>query len=413
MATQTIITDKMVFGGDCLSKIDGKTVFVPYALPGEKLAVEITEEHRDYSTARIVDIITPSPHRVKPFCPLYGTCGGCNMQHCDTSFQTELRSSILSDSFAREGIAVPPVSVISGSPTGYRSRFQFHDGGLMARASNTVLDLSSCPCAVPEINEWLAATPIQNRPKGRVHVFASDKICSLKPGQPKIIIAQEDDSLSAKENDRKKVQGRHKVMPRFSGTMPKPHNNCTLTLCGKEITFDVQGFFQSNMEVLEKTIPAVLQQDTGMHALDLYSGAGTFSVFLADKYQNVTLVEHNRDALVYAEQNLCGKKHESFGVSGEKWVAEHASSCIKNGGPFDTVVVDPPRSGMERAVSQWLCSQNIPTIKSMSCDSATHARDAKLLIRAGYTLDALFLLDFYPQTCHIESLALFSKGKVC
>src|SRR5574344_541484 len=414
MTTETIITDKMVFGGDCIAKIggaSGKTVFVPYALPGEKLSVEIVEEHRDYCAARIVEILTPSPHRIAPFCPLYGTCGGCNLQHCDSSYQTELRSSILSDAFSREGISVPKIEVISGSPSAYRCRYQFHDGGLMAKAIKTVIPLENCPCAVPEINEWLARTPITDRPKGRVQVFASSHICSLPEGTPKILIAREMDALDeAKEKALKaKVQGKRKVKPRFAGTAPSPQNNCTVTLCGKPITFDIQGFFQSNMEVLEKTVPFVTGSIKGHHALDMYSGAGTFSAFLADSFDMVTLVEHNRDALVYAEQNLAGRKHESFGVSGEKWVQEHAASCIARNGPFDEVVVDPPRSGMEKAVCQWLCTSGIPHISSVSCDIATHARDAKFLLRAGYKLDRLFLLDFYPQTCHIESLALFEK----
>lgn len=403
MSTLNIITDKMVFGGDCIAKIDGKTVFIPYAIPGEKLEVEIVEERRDYSTARIVSILEPSSHRVQPFCPLYGKCGGCNMQHIDPAFQIELRSSILQDSFLREGITVPSVDVICGASTNYRSRFQFHDGGLMEKASNNVLPLDNCPCAVPEINEWLKSTPVEKRPRGRVHVFASDKIVSKT--QNKIIIAVE-------PPDRKdeKLVGKHKMMPRFQGTVFSPENNCTVNLGGKNITFDVQGFFQSNMCVLEKTIAAVTENLSGTNALDMYSGAGTFSVFLADHYSNLTLVEHNRDALVYAEQNLAGKKHESFGVSGEKWVLEHAASCTARNGKYDAVIVDPPRSGMEKSVCQWLCASDIPQIRSISCDSATHARDAKFLIRSGYNLKKLYLLDFYPQTCHIESLALFEKA---
>lgn len=407
MATQTIIAEKMVFGGDCIAKMNGKTVFVPYAIPGEKLDVEIVEERRDYSNARIVNILEPSPHRVKPFCPLYGNCGGCNMQHIDASYQIELRSSILKDCFAREGIDIGNVEVIGGGPDSYRSRFQFHDGGLMAKSTNTVLPIDYCPCAVPEVNNWLKSTPMASRPKGRVHVFASDRIVSVKEGLPKIVIAQEPPKEDETESLAKK--GKHKVMARFQGTVQTPHNDCTVCIAGKQITFNVQGFFQSNMEVLEKMISTLTANLYGTNALDMYSGAGTFSIYLADHFKNLTLVEHNRDAIVYAEQNLRGTQHESFGVSGDKWVLEHASSCISRNGPYDCVVVDPPRNGMEKSVCQWLCSSDIPRIRSISCDCATHARDAKFLIRSGYRLDKLYLLDFYPQTCHIESLALFEK----
>ena len=181
-----------------------------------------------------------------------------------------------------------------------------------------------------------------------------------------------------------------------------------MELCGKKITFDVQGFFQSNLEVLEKAIPLVTEGLSGSHVVDMYSGAGTFSTFLADSFTHVTLVEHNRDALVYAEQNMAGKGHESYGVSGEVWVKHHAQGCVNSHGKIDAVVIDPPRSGMEKAVCQWLCTSGIPQIRYVSCDPSTLARDSKFLIKAGYKLTKLHLLDFYPQTSHIESLACFS-----
>ena len=112
---------------------------------------------------------------------------------------------------------------------------------------------------------------------------------------------------------------------------------------------------------------------------------------------------------VFAEENMAGKKHESFGLSGEVWTKYHAETVIKQGGNFDAVVIDPPRSGMEKEVCQWLQKSGIPHIRSVSCDIATHARDIKFLIRAGYRLEKLYLLDFYPQTGHIESLGIFRK----
>ena len=115
------------------------------------------------------------------------------------------------------------------------------------------------------------------------------------------------------------------------------------------------------------------------------------------------LVEHNRDALVYAEQNLTGKKHISYGLSGAAWVKNCAAALP----PFDACTIDPPRAGMEKEVRQWLCNSQIPLILSLSCDPSTHARDCSALLSAGYTLKKMYLLDFYPQTAHIESLAFF------
>ncbi len=417
MSIETIITEKMVFGGDCISKIDGKTVFVPYAIPGEKLEVEIIKENRDYSVARIVKILEPSPHRVEPFCQYYGKCGGCNMQHISAEHQQKLRSQILEDAFIREGVQVPEIKIISGEPVNYRSRFQFHDGGMMQKFSNTVVPIESCPCATAEINRYLTEVPFHERQAGRIHVFGSDKITSIPPGYDKIIIA--DETLSERRSKEKEDYGKRnrksngkkmkKIRPRFEGTVSVQNNLCSVSVAGKNVSFDVQGFFQSNLDVLERTIPKITEGLQGKNVLDMYAGCGTFSVFLADLFEKVTLVEHNRDALVYAEQNLNGKKHESFGLSGDTWIKYHAQGCEEHSGPFDAVVIDPPRSGMEKSVCQWISRSSIPQVRSMSCDIATHARDIKFLVRGGYKLKELYLLDFYPQTCHIESLAVLEK----
>ena len=180
----------------------------------------------------------------------------------------------------------------------------------------------------------------------------------------------------------------------------------TVTLNKKKISFDVRGFFQSNLFVFEKVLKLILQNlDGGKNILDMYAGCGSISAFLSDLYENVVLVEHNRDALVYAEQNLFEKKHTSFGMSGAMWIKNCALTCQ----PFDACVIDPPRSGMEKEVCDYLCSSNIKKIISLSCDPSTHARDCKKLIEAGYKIEKIYLLDFYPNTSHIESLVVFQK----
>ncbi len=422
MIAHTIITDKMVFGGDCIAKIEGKNIFIPYAIPGETVEVEIEKDLGDYAYAKIVNIVKPSPHRVIPPCSYYGQCGGCNMMHIDCEEQKKLRVQMLSDILEREGINFDSenIEVVEDSPLGYRSRFQFHSGGLMEKRTNKIVPLKNCPCATPEVNKYLSEVPYEERPKGRVHVFGVEKITSIPDGYDRIIIAEE--PVKEKTNcleknaskSRKTVNGRllkkqKQIRHRFTGTVLNEHNFCTVKLCDKEISFDVQGFFQSNLKVLEKAIPHVLKDLEGNHVLDMYAGAGTFSTFLAEKFKHVTLVEHNRDALVYAERNLIGKSHESFGVSGETWIKHHAENCIKTHGAFDAVIIDPPRQGMEKEVCKWISNSDIPEIRYVSCDPATMARDAAYLIKGGYKLSKLYLLDFYPQTSHIESLSFFTR----
>ncbi len=406
-----LLANKMIFGGDCISEIQDsdfqkKKIFIPYAIPGEKIEVEIEKAFKDYYTAQNINVIKKSKHRVEPFCEYYGKCGGCNLQHIDTDFQKELRIQVLKDAFNREGVQVPEIKIISGAEKGYRARFQLHDGGLMGKKSNDIIPIESCPCATNEINKYLKEVPFEKRPKGRVHFFGSKYISSIPNGFDKIVIAKPIEKNGIVKTQLKKQK---KIKARYEGRSSNSTSLCSVEVLGKTIAFDTLGFFQSNIEVLEKTIPLVLEGLSGKNVLDMYSGAGTFSVFLADKFENVTLVEHNKSAIVYAEQNLQGKKHQSFGLSGDVWVKYHAEQCVKQNGNFDAIVIDPPRSGMEKSVCQWIQNSNIPIVRSLSCDPSTHARDAKFLIKSGYRLEKLYLLDFYPQTCHIESLGYFRK----
>ena len=397
----------MVFGGKSLGKIDGKNVFIPYAIPGEKLEIDITEENKDYDNAEIVRILEASPHRVEAACRYYGKCGGCNMMHIESSWQKELRKGILTDIFRQNGIDIADkTEILSGPDMNYRCRFQLNDGGLSQRKSNVIIPVEECLCAEPKVNEYLKNTA-QNpsaRPKGRCHLFAS----SFSEDQLKIAAEEKASqgqriSGGGQKNKKLKLKENHY----FSGTLASPENTMTVEFGGHRLSFDVRGFFQSNLFVFEKVCRLITELlPGGKNILDMYSGCGSISAFLTEKYENVVLVEHNRDAIVYAEQNLAGSKHVSYGLSGSAWV----KTCAAALPPFDACTIDPPRSGMEKEVCNWLCDSKIPLILSLSCDPATHARDCAKLIKAGYNLKKMYLLDFYPNTSHIESLSVLEKS---
>ena len=412
MNTFTIETQKMTFGGDCIAKLDGKTIFVPFALPFETLEVEITQDKGDYAFAKILSIIKPSPYRRQAPCSLYGKCGGCNMMHIEDKEQINLRKQVLQDAFEREGIKVPEIIALTGSPLHYRSRFQLHNGGLKEKESNNIVSLETCPVATKEINDYLSSISIKDKKQkenGRVHIFGDNRVTAPESHfleAKEIARGREEARIMGKAN--RKIKRKENV--HFSGSIINPQNICTVNIKGKEIRFDVQGFFQSNLEVLEQTIEKVCDNMGGERVLDMYSGCGTFSVFLADIFKDVTLVEHNRDALVFAEQNMAGKQHTSYGMSGEKFIQNQVQAIIEKHGQYDAVVIDPPRSGMEKAVCDWLCREKTYQIRAVSCDPATQARDVAKLVKAGYTLSKLYLLDFYPQTCHIESLACLENN---
>ena len=296
---------------------------------------------------------------------------------------------------------------------------QLTDGGLQQRGKNkNPICINHCPCGTKKINQWLKQTEEKQRSRGRIQLFGDDRVQSHQ-GALWASTERENPGLQVSGKSKRKLQD--KVKRRFSGTSFSPDSTCVVQLNppnyqSKTITFDIRGFFQSNLEVLEKAISILLDHvqeiTSGMeaglhaptHALDIYSGAGTISVFLADYFDTLTLVEHNRDAIAFAEQNLRGKNHESYGISGEKWAKEFGPKILEKNPP-QLAFVDPPRSGMEKGVRDFLTTSKIPHIAYLSCDPATQARDCKTLIQAGYSISKLFLLDFYPHTGHMETLA--------
>lgn len=403
MKLKNIITDNFVFGGKCIGKIQGKTVFVPYSVPGETLEIEIIKEHRDFDEARITRIIEPSPHRAKPVCPLYGKCGGCNMMHIGTEHQKTLRKQIMKELFESEKVLLPEIQTISADDFGYRSRIQLNDGGFSERKTNSIVPVENCPVADGIINEWLKENPFPSRPKGRCQIFAHRNL------KEKIIVSKneekKDSGMFSSLNAEQKKKNRNIKQSRriYKGTVISEENEANISIAGKEISFDARGFFQSNINVLEKSVREICEGLSGESCLDMYSGCGTFSVFLAERFEKLTLVEHNRDSLVYAEKNLSGKNHISFGLGGAKWVQTNPSER------FDAAVIDPPRSGMEKEVLDYFCSSGIPKIRYVSCNPSTQARDISRLLKNGYRIKKAFLLDFYPNTSHIETLVNLEK----
>ena len=408
METATVKTEKFVFGGQTIAKIGTKTVFIPYALPDETVSINIVQHKNDYDNAQIIKIIEPSVYRKEPECKYYGACGGCNMMHIQSEYQKQLRLGMLKDSFISNKIDLDslevPVQIVDGPNFNYRARFQLTDGGLCTKSQNNIVKIDQCLCAESVINEYLEKTDSNNRPKGRVHVFGSEKVCGTDQ-KIKVYIPEEKtvkkNIQSGKTSKNLKIKENH----HFAGTVLSPQNLVTVELAGRKLTFDVRGFFQSNLFVFEKVIKLITDLlPGGTNILDMYSGCGSISCFLGTKYSNVVLVEHNRDALVFAEQNMAGIPHTSYGLSGENWAKTCAASCPK----FDAAVVDPPRSGMEKTVLDYFCKSKIPFIVYLSCNPSTQSRDCAKLVAAGYKIESAYLLDFYPNTSHIESMVVLS-----
>jgi 23S rRNA (uracil1939-C5)-methyltransferase len=247
--------------------------------------------------------------------------------------------------------------------------------GLKARKSGELVPVSDCPVADPLIRRVLAEgtlpAPVD---KDRFTVYARDDILLYEGGR-----------------------SRGKV-----------------TLLGREILVDAGLFFQSNGKALELLIPRLLEAaggaDPSRPMADIYCGVGTFAVFLQDLFPRIDLVEENRGALNLARENIPVGNCRFFPLKAEEWVKSRGERGRKTGeGPYGFIVADPPREGLSPSLRQWLIRKGPPVLAYVSCDPATLARDSGELCRGGYGLETIGFHDFYPQTAHIETLAVFKR----
>jgi SAM-dependent methyltransferases related to tRNA (uracil-5-)-methyltransferase len=377
--------EKLVAGGDGLGFLDGKAVFVPLALPGESVLVRPLPGKRDFLRAELVEVIEPSPNRIEPECPLYGECGGCNLQHLRYAEQLEAKSRIVAEAFSRIAhIELEPPPCAASEPFGYRNRMQFHFTpdrrlGLMRRASSEAVAVRSCPVAQAAIRGWI------ERCAGESSAY--DELSPALGGSDRFLAFGNGGSLW--------LEGRDDIV--------------AVQVSGRELRFSMKGFFQSNLGLLQSFVPEVVSGLEGGTAADLYCGVGLFGSFLVPFFEKIVCVEENRSALALAKSNLGaaapgrGGRDEFYALSMEDWLRSGAAKRR-----FDLVLVDPPRSGLTPAVRSWLGRAKPPRFVYVSCDPVTLARDSAELLRSGYALCELKAFDFYPQTSHVECYARFS-----
>jgi 23S rRNA (uracil1939-C5)-methyltransferase len=361
---------KLVAGGDGLGFIDGKAVFVPGTLPGEVVRVRRTQRHKDFDRAVLVEVLTPSPHRVAPPCRLAGTCGGCDWLHIGYPEQLAQKVQIVREALTRVGRIEPPLLAIEPSPAlGSRSRAQVHRQGdtlgYMAARSTQLVKVDTCPIVTPGIDALFTGTaPSPDRE--RFTVFSSGH----------------DLAVEGVDDDR----------------------DLTVSVGGRPIVFSVGCFFQSNLAVLDSMLPWALEGLSGGVAADLYCGVGLFGAFLSSRFSRIICVEENAMSVAYARRNVTGAGHEFYPMAVEQWIASGGARAVP-----DAVVVDPPRAGLGPEVRDWLCRALPSRLVYVSCNPVTLARDLSRLLAGGFSLDALHLFDFYPQTSHVEAVAKLSR----
>jgi 23S rRNA (uracil1939-C5)-methyltransferase len=396
-----IKADTAVYGGYVISRAEG-VVFIRGALPGEVVEVSLKEKKRDYSVAEVTDIIEPSADRVEPLCPYFWDCGGCQLQFASYDKQVAMKTGVLMDCLNRIGktdIELQPS--LTGNDFKYRHRAQFKvskEGqiGFYREGTREVVPIKNCPLMVDQINEVLEklqGTDLVGIKE--VHVTSGDCLVALLKG------VEYDDSLS----ERFIEMGFEGVA--FDNGTYRGKGHVSFDVMGLMYTVSPWSFFQSNwtlnaevMKIIKESLDAVEKK----RVLDLYAGAGNFSLPLAREGAEVIAIEENPHAIKDGQRNVSYNKVRKY-----KFVKGRAEGA-KFKGEFDIVLLDPPRPGLTKEAMKRVMELAPERIAYVSCNPSTFARDLGKLSKL-YNIDSVRMIDLFPNTYHIESLAFLTKGE--
>lgn len=416
----TVTLGALTREGDALAEItidgeDGqpttRVLPVPAGLPGEVVTIAIempaprTGKRRRHYKPRppriwITEIHQPSPLRVEAVCPVFGICGGCQLQHMQYAAQLEWKRAVV-DQLLREigQFADPPVreTVTCDNPWQYRNHMRFsvnRDGqpGLTARGTHRVLPLAACPIAHERINRALSV--LSRLPNARPQLLIR---CGAATGQMLIQPAPGEEALA---------QLRAEGLDIHSDTMEEQ-------LGGQTFRIRPSSFFQTNTAQAEKMARMVIDGLFAGNAInrpissiiDAYCGVGTFSLLLAQHTGRVIAIEESPSAITDAQWNL----RDASNVEIMKGKVEDILPSLS--GQIDGLVIDPPRAGCQRSVLDALAQHPATRVIYVSCDPATLARDLHILchIHAAYRLLSVQPLDMFPHTTHIECVTVLER----
>ncbi|EHY88057.1 class I SAM-dependent RNA methyltransferase [Saccharomonospora azurea] len=384
--TLELTVGAVAHGGHCVARVDGRVVFVRHALPGERVLAEVTEDPgKSFCRADAVKVLTASPDRVEPSCPVAGPglCGGCDWQHASGAAQRELKARVVEEQLARLAGLDFPVTVeeLPGGLLRWRTRVRFvaaADGhaGLRPHRSHRVVPLTDCPITV----------------RGAVDAVLPDRW-------------SDGDEVEATEDADGDVHVR-----RLPGRGRRPEQRqgglAVQRAAGREWRLAAHGFWQVHPEAADtfaRVVREWAQASPGARAWDLYAGVGLFASVLAEQVGprgRVLAVESGRRAVADGKANLADLRQVSWRCG----QVEHVLRDRRDSP--EVVVLDPPRKGAGRVVVERIAAAAPERIVYVACDPAALARDVATFAKLGYRLARLRAFDAFPMTHHVECVAL-------
>lgn len=418
----TCDVERPVAGGRMLARIDGRVVLVSGAIPGERVQVRVDRTSRGVAFATVVDVLRPSPDRRVPACD--AACGGLDYAHISQARQREFKAAIVIDTFRRVGkLTVDwPVTVAPSPEDGYRLRGRLHvrggRAGFFLEGTNRLCDAAATRQFAPDVVPAVAAllesiTAVVDDIDSIVvaeNVTGDTRVVHLEPREGRRLSEDHVAGALTPEIDGVTVRmGTRTIVAAGRATVTDTAD----ALCGREDhgmpgaqwTRRAASFFQSNRHVVGTLLSRIVDEARGARVLDLYAGVGLFSVGLAAAGRTVVAVEGDPTSAADLEDNAAvfGPALSVRPTSVESALATLAPGCA------DAIVLDPPRTGVSPVALAAVVRLDAPRIVYVSCDPATLARDAAALVKAGYQLRGLDAFDMFPNTSHIEALAVFER----
>jgi len=354
--------------GDGLGHIDQQVVFVPYTMPGDKVRLKVVQDKGTFLIAELLEVLEPAPDRIIPSCSYFGKCGGCDWLHIPYELQLEVKVEQLLETLQRIGgladVAVDKI-IASPAPMNYRNRIQgnLRDGTFhyMHRGSNKLIAIDECQIADDLINRRLAQG------------FEVDTTA-------KVEVAVSDDEVTVVPVNAKHSTG--------------------------------LGFRQVNSQMGEELTNLVLHAVQGSDCLvvnDLYCGRGEWTNAIARLLPAASVfgIDSMADNINLAR--ACATEMDLVNVEYHQSLVEEALDKFKVKNSF--CIVDPPRAGLDAAVSKALCKRLAKELVYVSCHAATLARDLKILTAGGYKVTSVQPLDMFPQTSHLECMARLQASR--
>ena len=401
-------------GGDGVGRdANGRTVFAPYAAPGDVAEVAILEERKTFARGHILRLESESPQRSAPPCPYFvpqnndesTACGGCQIQHLSYAAQIDMKRALVRDALTHIGkFENPPVEACVPSPQtfAYRNKAEFFVGddgaiGFHARRTHKVMDIARCPLLLQPLNDVLAAV---RELFGGAKPAKSLEMRVDSRGAVALRVAWKSDAALDKKTFFAALRER---VP----SLVDP-NQAILEeeVDGLKFRVGAFDFFQVNPSLTPGLMATAMQMaapQPGQRALDLYCGSGLFGVFLARAGAVVTGVD-GRGGLD-ANARLNGLKAKFVRGDAARFLRRAAEQDSEKSARYDLALLDPPRAGAAQCIEP-LARLRPARIVYVSCDPATLARDLKALAAQGYALNRVVPHDMFPQTAHVEIVAL-------